>query len=126
MKNIIFYFLSILTFISCKNIDNAKNDLNNVAQIVVNSNNAFESTKAEKLNQEAIDYCKNGNTEKANELLLEALKIEPKNPTLYNNLGLIESHQKNHKKSISYFQKIIIIFGLNIFIYCSKFKFRIL
>lgn len=102
MNRYIFYFLILIFITSCKDSSLQKTDLNNTEQIVI-SNEEFKSEKAEALNDEGVDYGKKGYSKKANELLLQALKTEPDNPTILNNLGLVNSHLKNHKKSISYF-----------------------
>lgn len=106
----VIYIISILfLFISCKNGTNEEIDFKNVEQIVSTEDIYFENEKANRLNQEAIEYGKKGFPDKSCELLLEALKIEPNNPTLYNNLGLVYSLQNENKKSISSFQKSLLI-----------------
>ena len=104
MKRNLFYFLILILALSCKE----KTDLNNTQQIVI-SNDEFKSKKAGELNEKGVDYGKKGYSKKANELLLEAYNIEPDNPTILNNLGLVNSHMKNPEKSISYFQKSLSI-----------------
>ena len=106
----VFYILSILfLFISCKNETNEEIDFKNVEQIVSTEDIYFENEKANRLNQEAVEYGKKGFPDKSCELLLEAIKIEPNNPTLYNNLGLAYSLQNENKKSISSFQQSLLI-----------------
>jgi len=108
MNRNIFYIFITLSILSCKDSSLTKTDLNNTEQIVI-SNKEFKFEKAEALNDKAVDYGKKGFSEKANEILLEALKIEPDNATILSNLGLVNSHLKNHDKSILYYQQSLII-----------------
>lgn len=72
---------------------------------VVEYNQAFESPVANKLNSSALDDLKSGNLLKAKKLFLKALKIEPNNPVLLNNIGLVERDLGNINASIEYFKK---------------------
>ncbi len=100
MNRNLFYFFTLILILSCKE----RTNLNDTQQIVI-VDDEFKSEKASALNEKGVDYGKKGYSKKANELLLEALKIEPDNPTILNNLGLVNGHLKNPKKSISYFQQ---------------------
>lgn len=106
---VVYIFPILFLFFSCKDEINKKKDFKNVEQIVSSENILFENEEVNKINNEAIEYGKNGFPDKACELLLEAIKIEPNNPTLYNNLGLAYSLQNENKKAILSFQKSLLI-----------------
>lgn len=65
----------------------------------------FETPKAEKLNDDGIKFIKQDSFEKAKESFEKALKIEPNNVIILNNLGTIEHDLKNYYVSISYHEK---------------------
>ncbi|WP_298903482.1 hypothetical protein [uncultured Psychroserpens sp.] len=108
MNRNFFYILIALSILSCKDSSLPKTDLNNTEQIVI-TNKEFKFEKAEALNDEAVNYGKKGFSEKANKILLEALEIEPDNATILSNLGLVNSHLKNHDNSILYYQQALTI-----------------
>ncbi|TDQ22886.1 tetratricopeptide repeat protein [Tenacibaculum caenipelagi] len=103
-----YYFLAFIfvSFISCKNSEFRKIDLNGTEQIVFKGD-YFKTEKGKRLNNEGVEFGKEGYTEKANELLLKADKIEPNNATILNNIGITYSHLNNYNKAIEYYLKSI-------------------
>lgn len=68
----------------------------------------FISEEVKSLNNHGIEFVKRGEIRNAEIKYLEALKIEPNNPTILNNLGNIEKVKKNYEKSIMYYEKSLI------------------
>ncbi|NQX81602.1 MAG: tetratricopeptide repeat protein [Flavobacteriaceae bacterium] len=116
-----FYFGYLCFLFSCKYYNSEKTDLNTLGHQIVISNQKFKSEKAKTLNDEAVDYGKNGFSKKSKELLSEALEIEPDNPTILNNLGLANRYLGNYNEAISLFKHSLkvsdstyLIAGLNL------------
>ncbi|HTO36532.1 MAG TPA: hypothetical protein VLZ72_09845, partial [Flavobacterium sp.] len=105
------YYLLILMvslMFSCKT-ENKSNDEIDVAitnkngQIDVFYNDEeFQSKEAANLNFDGVELAKNNEFNRAETKFLEALDIEPNNPTILNNLGNIEKFKNNYDKSKKY------------------------
>jgi len=101
-----FCFLFFVIFFACKDTKKVTNTVNDSEQIIhYNKDFQFASEEADRLNEEAINSGRNGANEKAKELLLKALKIEPNNPITLNNLGIVYEQLKKYKQAISYFER---------------------
>lgn len=70
---------------------------------IVLYNEVFESDKANQLNRKGINLGIEGDNEKAEIILKEALKEEPNNPTILNNLGLTHFNRGEYNKAIAYY-----------------------
>ncbi|HUH50695.1 MAG TPA: hypothetical protein VLZ11_01170 [Flavobacterium sp.] len=111
------YYLLILMvslMFSCKT-ENKSNDEIDVAitnkngQIDVFYNDEeFQSKEAANLNFDGVELAKNNEFNRAETKFLEALDIEPNNPTILNNLGNIEKFKNNYDKSKKYYEKSLI------------------
>jgi tetratricopeptide (TPR) repeat protein len=112
MKFYLFVILfSILT--SCKSENNSKEKENlksNKGNIdLYISGEKFETKKADKLNSEGIEFSKKSEHKKAEKIFLNALKIEPNNPTILNNLGNVKKAQNDYIESIKYYEKSLLV-----------------
>ena len=112
MKCYLFTFL-LLILISCKSennskekkeLKNSKGDVN-----VYFAKEKFETKESDKFNTEGIELVKKGEYKKSEIKFLEALKIEPNNPTILNNLGNVKKYQNEYNESIKYYEKSLII-----------------
>ena len=99
--------------ISCKpeNNSNEKIDnINNKENInIYFDNEKFETKKSEKFNSEGVELAKKNEFNKAEIKFLKALKIEPNNPTILNNLGNIKKFKNEYEESINYYEKSLIV-----------------
>ena len=67
----------------------------------------FAKEEAKELYEEAIEYVKDKDLERAREKLLAANAIEPENPSVLISLGNIARNNSDYELSISYFRKAI-------------------
>jgi tetratricopeptide (TPR) repeat protein len=99
---------------SCKTENKSNEEIdvsitNKNGQIDVFYNNEeFKSKEAVNLNSDGVELAKKNEFNKAATKFLEALNIEPNNPTILNNLGNIEKLKNNYDKSKKYFEKSLI------------------
>ncbi len=93
MKKVFLLVLISLTIISCNSTKN-KFSINNKEQ-------------ARLLKERALILYKAGELPGAYKEALIANKIDPKDPEIYNLLGLIELKQKNYKEALIYFKNAI-------------------
>jgi tetratricopeptide (TPR) repeat protein len=84
-------------------ITNNKGDIN-----VYYNDDEFKSKEARNLNSDGVEFAKKKKLNQAESKFLEALNIEPNNPTILNNLGNIEKFKYNYDKSKLYFEKSLI------------------
>ena len=91
---------------SCKseNNSNKKKDID-----IYYNNEKFESVESEKLNSEGVELAKKNELNKAETKLLKALKIEPNNPTVLNNIGNVKKLKKEYDESIKYYEKSLTV-----------------
>ena len=54
----------------------------------------------QQLSEKAIEYIEMDSLHKAEELLLQALKLEPKNAMLFSNLGLVQRRMGEYDKAL--------------------------
>ena len=97
------YFL-IIIFVACKS-EKKSEDKNSLTLSTEN----FETEKAEELNEIGIEKAKSGNYDSAEKLFLEALDLEPQNPTIITNLGLNQQVQNNYDKAMKYYEKALFV-----------------
>lgn len=69
----------------------------------------FLTIEAADLNTIGVNLGRQGDYQEAKSNFLEALIIEPKNPTLLSNIGLVEMLLKNMPEAIEYFQRALLI-----------------
>ena len=108
-----FLIVIFLGMISCK----SKNNSNEKFEVINNKGNVdlyiggekFETKESDKYNAEGIELSKKNEFNKAEIKFLKALKIEPNNPTILNNLGNIKKYKYEYEESISYYEKSLIV-----------------
>lgn len=109
------YFLIVIfsVIISCKSKDNSNKKfdiINNKGNVdVYNSGEKFETKESNKFNTEGIELAKKNEFNKAEIKFLKALKLEPNNPTILNNLGNIKKSKYEYDESINYYEKSLIV-----------------
>ena len=65
----------------------------------------FENEKAHELNDKGVKEARDGKYDSAEELLFEALDLEPNNPTILSNIGLCYQNQGLDRKAIEFHRK---------------------
>ena len=109
------YLIVILfsVLISCKTENNSsgnenlKSNKGNIDLYITGEK--FETKKSEKLNSKGIKFSKKNEYKKAEKIFLNALKIEPNNPTILNNLGNVKKFQNEYEESIKYYEKSLLV-----------------
>jgi tetratricopeptide (TPR) repeat protein len=110
-----FYLIIILflALISCKSENNSKeknylkSNKGNIDLYIPGQK--FETKKSEKLNSEGIELSKKNEYKKAEKIFLNALKIEPNNSIILNNLGNVKKFQNEYEESVKYYEKSLLV-----------------
>ena len=110
----IFILLVLIFSSSCREKNQSEKERLGEAEIVFYkdgrvsayiSGDDFENSEAEYLNTEGVNLAKDGYFEKAKLKFQNGLDVEPKNPSLLNNLGNAEHELKNYKMAVKYFEE---------------------
>jgi tetratricopeptide (TPR) repeat protein len=72
---------------------------------IVSLNEYFATDEASQLSRKGVDLGLEGKYEIAEKMFLKALKIEPKNPIILNNIGLTYFERGEYNKAIKYYNK---------------------
>ena len=103
----------LLLLVSC-NLSTSNNDKSDQQKEykrfgydIVSENEFFASQKAEKLSREGVDLGLEGKYEEAERIFQKALKVEPRNPVILNNIGLTLYHRELLNEAIVYFKKAL-------------------
>src|SRR5690554_3487903 len=116
---IITLFILLIVISSCdrNNKANKSKEESNVEIIVgeekselgiVMGNDSFKNDEAKSLNNLGINYIREKQYKKAEEYFLAAFRLEPKNPTILNNLGNIYREIGTDKMALEYYTKSFI------------------
>lgn len=65
----------------------------------------FESQEASDLNKKGIELSKQGKYDEGKAAFLKSLEIEPNNPTIISNLGLINYYNYDYDNAIKFYKK---------------------
>lgn len=95
-------------------------------------NEDFKNQRASELNIEGMNFIKNGEYLNAEKKFIEALKQEPDNPTILNNLGNLTKNFGDSTKALEFYKKSIILSDSTYFnalynlglTYCNMNRFR--
>lgn len=90
-----------------KNIAKKKPVKPKTLEKVIEDSTAFLSKESQELNEKGLKEIEKGSYDAAKSLFKESLEIEPKNATIYNNLGLIAMNQDSVELAKKYFSKAI-------------------
>ena len=110
----IFILLVLIFSSSCKESNQLEKEKLVEAEIVFHEDGRvsayiggedFENSEANNLNSEGVNLAKDGYFEKAKLKFQNGLEVEPKNPSLLNNLGNAEHELKNYQMAIKYFEE---------------------
>ena len=102
MNKLTIFLLLIISLSSCKN--DKKSDYNNEQDKTIKGD-YYENLNASDLNEKGIELSKSGNYKKGKEVFLQALELEPNNPTTLSNLGLNRYLDYDYDNAIKYYQE---------------------